>query len=58
MEGGPLEDFKVLVMDSDVQGEERPGAWKKKYCEGKHLKQVGTSLLYRVSEVVRPKGKK
>ena len=38
MEGGPLEDLEVLVMGSEVRGEERPGAGKKKYCDGKHLK--------------------
>ena len=32
MEGGPLEDLEVQVMGSYVQGEERPGAGKKKYC--------------------------
>ena len=47
-EGGSLEDLKVLVMGSDVRGEERPGAGKKKYCDEKHLKQLEISLLFRV----------
>ena len=47
-EEGPLEDLEVLVMGSDVRGEERPGAGKKKYCDGKHLKQLEMSLLFRV----------
>ena len=45
MEGGTLEDLEVLVMGSQVRGEERPGAGKKKYCDGKHLKQAGMFLV-------------
>ena len=47
MKGGPLKE--VLVMGSDARREERPGAGKQ-YCDEKHLKKVGTSLLYIVTK--------
>ena len=40
-EGGFLEDLEVPVMGIDVPGDERRGAGKKKYCDGKNLKRVG-----------------
>ena len=50
MKGSPLKDLEVLVISSDARREDRPGAGKKKYCDEKHFKKVGTSLLYRVSK--------